>query len=87
MRNKSVGVGIIGLGDEVVTLLKKFSIETSKYTDIKPNPDCFGVDKAAEVAETMDPAVKSLSFREKAEKCAELVERLFEGYKLYSKVW
>jgi len=68
----------IGLGDEVVTLLKRSSIETSKYTDIKPNPDCFGVDKAAEVAEAMDPAVKSLSFREKAEKCAELVERLLK---------
>lgn len=40
----------IGLSDEVITLLKKSSIKTSKYADIKPNPDCFGIDKAAEVA-------------------------------------
>ncbi len=40
----------IGLGKEVITLLKKSSIKTIKYTEIKPNPDCFGADKAAEIA-------------------------------------
>ena len=68
----------IGLSDEVVTLLKKSFMKTSKYADIKPNPDCFGVDKAAEVAEAMDPAVRSPLVREKAENCADLVERLLK---------
>jgi len=40
----------IGLSDEVITLLKKSSVMTIKYTDIEPNPVCFGVDKAAEIA-------------------------------------
>jgi alcohol dehydrogenase class IV len=39
-----------GFGDEIISLLKKSSIEAIKYTDISPNPDCFGADKAAEIA-------------------------------------
>ncbi len=40
----------IGLGDKVVDLLKKSSIETFKYSNIEPNPVCFMVDKAAKIA-------------------------------------
>ena len=40
----------IGLSEEVIALLKKSSIVTTKYTDIEPNPVCFGADKAAEIA-------------------------------------
>jgi len=40
----------IGIAEEVITLLEKSSIETTKYTDIDPNPVCFGVDEAAQIA-------------------------------------
>ena len=43
-----------GLGDEVISLLKKTSIEAVKYTEIEPNPVCFGVDRAAEIAKKED---------------------------------
>jgi len=39
-----------GLSDEIIGFLKKSFIEVVKYSDIDPNPICFKVDKAAEVA-------------------------------------
>jgi alcohol dehydrogenase class IV len=39
-----------GLTDEIVNLLKAASVETVVWTDIQPNPDCYGADKAANLA-------------------------------------
>ena len=39
-----------GLGKTTVSLLQDASIETIVYSEIDPDPDCFGVDNAAEVA-------------------------------------
>lgn len=47
----------IGLGDEIIALLKKSSIETIKYADIEPNPVCFGVDKATQIAKKEESQV------------------------------
>jgi len=38
-----------GVVDEVIGLLKKTGIEVVKHTDITPNPDCFSVDRTAEI--------------------------------------
>lgn len=40
----------IGLGNEVISLLKDSNIETVKYTDFESNPSCYKVDKAAQIA-------------------------------------
>jgi alcohol dehydrogenase class IV len=39
-----------GTGDETSALLKEAGIDTVTYTEIDPDPDCFGVDKAAKLA-------------------------------------
>jgi alcohol dehydrogenase class IV len=39
-----------GVLDNLLALLKSAGIEAVKYTEITPNPDCFGVDKAAKAA-------------------------------------
>lgn len=86
MRNKSVGVGIIGFDHWYWAYSAAYSVM------VNPKARLVGIwdeneeeakklaarYKAAEVAEAMDPAVKLLSFREKAEKCSELVERLLK---------
>ncbi len=75
MRNKSVGVGIIGFDHWYWAYSAAYSVM------VNPKARLVGIwdeneeeakklaarYKAAEVAEAMDPAVKSLSFREKAE--------------------
>jgi alcohol dehydrogenase class IV len=39
-----------GLGDEIVSSLRRASIETVKFTNIHPNPICFEVDKGVQIA-------------------------------------
>ena len=39
-----------GLSDEIVASFTRASIESIKFTDIHPNPSCFAIDKAAEIA-------------------------------------
>ena len=39
-----------GLGDEITALLKETSVDIVIWSDIQPNPDCFGADRAAAVA-------------------------------------
>ncbi len=39
-----------GLCDEIISLLNKISVETTKFLKIQPNPSCFDVDQGAELA-------------------------------------
>jgi len=39
-----------GLADRLIHSLKKASIDTVRYSEIDPDPDCFAVDKAAEIS-------------------------------------
>lgn len=39
-----------GYGDEVVNHLKRKNISAIKFSEITPNPSCFGIDKAAKIA-------------------------------------
>jgi alcohol dehydrogenase class IV len=43
-------ISISGLGDRLVMDFEKASVTTVRYSNIDPNPDCFSVDAAAEIA-------------------------------------
>jgi alcohol dehydrogenase class IV len=44
----------MGLGDRVTAILGRAGIGVVKFTDIQPNPSCFGADKAAVLARECD---------------------------------